>query len=71
MYHLHLVEEGGSLWHDYLLLRDYLRAHADAARDFAQLKRILAARFSEDREAYMKAKSAHVEDVLIRARVRE
>ena len=71
MYHLHLVEEGGSLWHDYLLLRDYLRAHADAARDFAQLKRILAARFPEDREAYMNAKSPHVEDVLRRAGVRE
>ena len=47
-YHLHLVEEGGRLWLDYMAFRDYLRAHAAAARRFAELKRVLAARFPED-----------------------
>lgn len=63
-YHLHLVEEGGPLWRDYLVFRDYLRAHAEAARQFADLKRVLAARFSQDREAYMNAKSWHVQEIL-------
>jgi GrpB-like predicted nucleotidyltransferase (UPF0157 family) len=63
-YHLHLVEEGGPLWRDYLAFRDYLRAHAEAARQFADLKRVLAARFSRDREAYMNAKSSHVQEIL-------
>jgi GrpB-like predicted nucleotidyltransferase (UPF0157 family) len=67
-YHLHLVEEGGPLWRDYLAFRDYLRAHAEAARHFAGLKRALAARYSQDREGYMTAKSSYVEDVLRLAR---
>jgi GrpB-like predicted nucleotidyltransferase (UPF0157 family) len=68
-YHVHLVEEGGTLWREYLAFRDYLRAHTDVARRFADLKRVLAARFSQDREAYMNAKSARVREVLRLARV--
>lgn len=63
-YHLHLVEEGGPQWRDYLAFRDYLRSHAEAARQLADVKRLLAARFSHDREAYMNAKSAHVREIL-------
>jgi GrpB-like predicted nucleotidyltransferase (UPF0157 family) len=63
-YHLHLVEEGGSLWREYLAFRDYLRAHADVARQFAAVKRVLAGRFPEDREAYMNAKSPYIQEIL-------
>lgn len=64
MYHVHLVEDGGPLWRDYLAFRDYLRADAEAARRFADLKRRLADRFSHDRDAYMNAKSSHVQEIL-------
>jgi GrpB-like predicted nucleotidyltransferase (UPF0157 family) len=67
-YHVHLIEEGGPLWRDYLGFRDYLRAHAKAASQFAEVKRILAARFPDDRKAYMNAKSLHVEEILRLAR---
>ena len=67
-YHVHLVEEGGPLWRDYLAFRDYLRAHAEAARQFTDLKRVLAARFARDREAYMNAKSSHVQNIVRLAR---
>ena len=67
-YHLHLVVADGPLWRDYLAFRDHLRLDAEAAREFGDLKRALAARFSRDREAYMKAKSSHVEEVLRQAR---
>ena len=50
--------------YDYVVFRDYLRAHGDAASQLADLKRVLAARFAQDREAYMNAKSPHVEEVL-------
>jgi GrpB-like predicted nucleotidyltransferase (UPF0157 family) len=63
-YHVHLVEEGGPMWLDYLVFRDHLRAHPQAAREFADLKRALAARFPQDREAYLNAKSSHVEEIL-------
>ena len=62
--HLHLVEEGGPLWRDYVGFRDYLRSDAEAARQFAALKRVLAARFTGDREAYMRAKSLGVQEIL-------
>jgi GrpB-like predicted nucleotidyltransferase (UPF0157 family) len=67
-YHVHLVEGGGPLWREYVVFRDFLRCHAEAARQFADLKRVLAARFSHDREAYMNAKSSHVEEILLLAR---
>jgi GrpB-like predicted nucleotidyltransferase (UPF0157 family) len=63
-FHLHLVEEGGPLWRDYLAFRDYLRTHAGALRQFADLKRALAERFGGDREAYMNAKSPYVQEIL-------
>ena len=69
-YHLHLVEEAGPLWRDYLAFRDYLRAHAETARYLADLKRVLAARFPHDREAYLNAKSPHVQDILALARAK-
>lgn len=63
-YHLHLVEEGGPLWLDYVAFRDYLRTHVAAARRFAELKRALAARFPADREGYMNAKAPYVQEIL-------
>jgi GrpB-like predicted nucleotidyltransferase (UPF0157 family) len=63
-FHIHLVAHGGSLWRDYLAFRDYLRGHVDVAREFADVKRALATRFSRDREAYMTAKSSHVREIL-------
>ena len=63
-YHLHLVDAGGPLWREYLAFRDYLRAHAEAALRFAELKRALATRFPRDREAYTNAKAPHVQEIL-------
>ena len=70
-YHVHLVEVDGPLWRDYLAFRDYLRADTEAACRFADLKRVLAARFSRDRDAYMNAKSLRVEEILRLARSSE
>ncbi|WP_437336199.1 GrpB family protein [Sorangium sp. So ce394] len=36
---LAVVEWGASLWHDNLLLRDFLRAHGDAAAEYARSKK--------------------------------
>lgn len=69
-YHVHLVEHGGPLWGDYLAFRDYLRTHPDEARAFSEIKRALATRFASDREGYLDAKSAYVEDIIRLARPR-
>jgi GrpB-like predicted nucleotidyltransferase (UPF0157 family) len=59
-YHIHLVELDCPLWRAYLSFRDYLRTNPEAARQYAELKRALAARFPRDREAYIEGKTAFV-----------
>ena len=56
---------------DRLLFRDYLRAHPDEARHYETVKRDLAARFPEDREAYTDGKSEYVHGVMQKAREQE
>ena len=63
-YHLHLVADDGPLWRDYVAVRDYLRKHDEAAGALAGIKRALAAKFPRDREGYMRAKSAHVDEII-------
>ena len=67
-HHIHVVQSGGEEERRTLAFRDYLREHADAAREYASLKRDLASRTDADdpaaREAYAVAKTAFVDRVL-------
>ncbi|HEX9038768.1 MAG TPA: GrpB family protein [Ktedonobacterales bacterium] len=56
-HHLHIVERGGEEHIRPLLFRDYLRTHPETARDYAMLKRGLAARFHDNRAAYTAGKT--------------
>jgi GrpB-like predicted nucleotidyltransferase (UPF0157 family) len=67
-YHIHLVAIDSPFWHDHRSFRDYLRAHPNAAADYAKLKGELATRFPNDREAYINGKTAFVESILAAAR---
>jgi GrpB-like predicted nucleotidyltransferase (UPF0157 family) len=67
-YHLHLMEFPSAFWDKHLLFRDYLRAHPDAAQEYKQLKRELAARFRDDRPRYTEAKDDFIEKTLKQAR---
>jgi GrpB-like predicted nucleotidyltransferase (UPF0157 family) len=58
-HHLHLVDELGELERR-LRFRDRLRADPVLADEYAALKRALAARYRDDREAYTEAKSEFV-----------
>ena len=75
-HHIHMVEpemfrdpknESFLFW-DRLLFRDYLRAHPDEARRYEAVKRDLAARFPDDREAYTDGKAGYVSEVMKKAR---
>jgi GrpB-like predicted nucleotidyltransferase (UPF0157 family) len=63
-HHLHLVPVGSQRYHDELAFRDLLRADPQLADRYAALKRELAERHGNDREAYTEAKSAFVRDAL-------
>lgn len=61
-HHLHLVADGEEFARR-LRFRDALRADPGLAAEYAALKRDLAARMPDDREAYTAAKSAFVDRV--------
>jgi GrpB-like predicted nucleotidyltransferase (UPF0157 family) len=67
-YHLHMVELRSELWRNHLLFRDYLRAHGDMVEKYEQVKKELAHKHRENREAYTEGKAAFIEGVLKAAR---
>ena len=65
-HHLHAVVIGTPFWNDHLRFRDRLRAEPELARAYEALKRELAGRHREDREAYSEAKTDFVRSALDR-----
>jgi GrpB-like predicted nucleotidyltransferase (UPF0157 family) len=63
-HHLHLVPTGSRRFRDELAFRDALRADPALAARYAALKRDLAARFGDDREAYTEHKGPFIRAVL-------
>jgi GrpB-like predicted nucleotidyltransferase (UPF0157 family) len=59
IFHLHLTDDRAE-FDRRLRFRDALRADQSLAREYEELKRSLAERFRNDREAYTAAKSAFV-----------
>jgi GrpB-like predicted nucleotidyltransferase (UPF0157 family) len=66
-HHLHLVLYQGDHWVKTLKFRDQLRAYPELAAEYASLKKELAERFRNNREAYVDAKTAFVQRVLQQA----
>ena len=56
-HHLHLVPTDSSRFRDELAFRDRLRSGRAIAAEYAELKRELAERFADDREAYTDGKA--------------
>lgn len=67
-HHLHLVPTGSPRFVDVLAFRDYMRAHRDAAAEYERLKRNLAGRHVNDREAYTEGKTEMVTSLTEAAR---
>jgi GrpB-like predicted nucleotidyltransferase (UPF0157 family) len=63
-HHLSVVQYDGEIWSKHLLFRDYLREHTEAARKYNELKKDLAIKFKDNREAYTNGKTEFVEEVL-------
>ena len=58
--HLHILLEGEERWDNQLLFRDLLRTNQQFIDEYAILKRNLAKKYSNDREAYTKAKTEFI-----------
>jgi len=66
---IHVVIWGQDIWNNYINMRDYLNAHEDAAKEYANLKERLAKEYPKDRIAYTNGKSAMIEKILQEAAV--
>lgn len=63
-HHLYVCPPDSTEYLRHVAFRDYLRSHGEAAKAYGELKRSLAMRFRDDREAYNVAKREFVESVL-------
>ncbi len=63
-HHLHLVEISSDFWRSHLMFRDYLRENQTIAGEYENLKKELAKRHDENREAYTNGKAAFIANVL-------
>ena len=63
-HHLHVVVHEGVVWHERLKFRDALRANAELAAQYLQLKQRIASEHAQDREAYTAAKTVFVQSVV-------
>jgi GrpB-like predicted nucleotidyltransferase (UPF0157 family) len=61
---VYLCPSGNETHRRRMVFRDYLRAHPDAAGQYASLKQTLAIAFSYDGDRYTAGKRAFVEDIL-------
>jgi GrpB-like predicted nucleotidyltransferase (UPF0157 family) len=63
-HHIHMVEIHSDFWKRHLLFRDQLRSNEKTAKEYEALKRELAIKFENDREAYTNAKTPFIENIL-------
>jgi GrpB-like predicted nucleotidyltransferase (UPF0157 family) len=66
-HHLYVVVLGGREHTRHVRFRDYLRSHPKETKRYSALKKSLAQKFRNDREAYTEAKTAFIEAILRRA----
>ena len=64
--HVHLIDFNHPMW-ETVAFRDFLCTHPDELARYAKLKRDLAARFPDDREAYTSEKTELVTEITNRA----
>lgn len=63
-HYLHIEELNGVNWKNHVLFRDYLRNHRKEASNYSNLKRGLAEKYGNDRDAYAKRKNPFIEKII-------
>lgn len=67
-HHLYVCPQGSPALERHLLVRDYLRRHPEAAREYAEVKRQLAQKYHDNRTKYQAAKAEFVDALMEKAR---
>ena len=63
-HHLYVCPPDSREYRRHIAFRDHLRGNPDCARRYAELKRALAQKFRDDRDAYTLGKTAFVREIL-------
>lgn len=63
-HYIHVEPLNGVLWRNHILFRDYLRRHPDETLAYGKLKRSLAEKFSDNRDAYALGKNNYIENII-------
>jgi len=63
-HHLHLIPLQSRLWRERLCFRNRLREDEKLATEYESLKKLLAAMYPEDRQAYTDAKDSFVREIV-------
>lgn len=66
-FNAHLCAQGGNLWRNNILLRDYLQCHSDDAHAYADLKVQLIQSGTDTLLAYSEAKAGFIAELLRKA----
>jgi len=66
-HHTHVMEPTSARWDELVLVRDYLRNHADVANAYGSLKRALAVLFGDDIAGFRDAKRPFLQAVMAKA----
>jgi GrpB-like predicted nucleotidyltransferase (UPF0157 family) len=66
-HHLYVVVVGSPEYTRHLRFRDFMRSHPQEVKRYSELKKSLAKKFRDDREAYTEAKTEFIEEILRRA----
>jgi GrpB-like predicted nucleotidyltransferase (UPF0157 family) len=64
VFHLHIVEHVTWDERKERLMRDYLLAHPEAVEAYGKLKGTLTVQYSDNMEAYTRAKTAFIQDIM-------
>lgn len=67
-HYLRIYSIDSATLHQHLLLRDYLRLHADQVKAYGELKQVFVQRHPKDRSAYAGAKTRFINPLLAKAR---
>lgn len=67
-HHIHIVQWNSEEWNNKILFRDYLINHDEVAKEYCNLKKMLAEKYKYDRNNYTDGKSNFIKNVIIKAK---